>query len=1015
MDADFNLNAVRSQQTERQEQSLERLKQEQERTESRETRTLQASEANSSGIERTLQIEERAKAQAERARFAQQRQSEANEKRDQMHHKVMKWLSRLDTINAYLNALVKQSENPFSCRWIFDTAEYRAWVRTEDPINALWINSGPGTGKTILAGQIVRQLREDSENSQGTVVAFYFCNGVNASKDDPLAILRTILCQLLDSLPKLPEWVTELYRSSYLKGSESAQSLPFLDIQDLLDRTLDLFESVYIILDGIDELSDRKDLLTYLTALGRRGVRDKVKVLVISRMESDVRQAIGSYMSFAIHPSNTKNDMRSYIARSIRAKLNLDPAEVSNTENTLSKRARGMFIWVRLVIDLLADAANAEEYHEILREIPQELHEIYCLIVEKIHKKVVNGPPSKKVRAKAILRWLALSFRPLRMQELQEALATEDSVDEKPNKNLSWEGNLARFRPTEKAILDVCGNLIDEENGTISLLHHTAREFLVTSSGYRSSEVQQYTVYINTGNAKITVLCLTYLINTDSSLRSSINAAIERDASRDDLRKDVLSTYPFYEYACRQWPFHFGRCPIESNPEPLKIFPTFQLCTSWYQGWSLFHPSGRVPHSKLFQRLRKHGAAVCAWLDLLNVMLGGFVSQSDVSLDDITKYTVDAPLLLRERCTVSFVNVMSLETAAKLGYHSVVSQILKITSPNYSTVKPAFNSAISKDHAETIAVLCEYLATRDWVSHPLEMAQAKGDKRIEKVLLKRLQEKEADIEQFLGIDAKKSRPRAFRMLPVDDANQGMFDRPYWESVTPVSDGGNYLAYRESNTHKPRQHHEQIHKRQRERVLPRVSATQHTEDEVEDVIPIHRRPAFIRMPASPNFRVEYVRDRLNALHEVSTIVHEDNEDGSPRAETRQERFVNEVAEDMQRAESAENPDLRLAAYYLLASSPTYAYSSTFGPHFHPTNRRACRPSKVFPHIDVAHRAVRERTWPVLGDISSTPNASWRIPMWQRGPLSNRSWRFYRSSPRRSDNTSTYHFPRRRAST
>ena len=1001
MDADFNLNAVQSQQAEIQKQSVERSQQEEERKQARDSRGLQKSEADAAEVERRLQTEERAKAHAERARFAQLRQNEASEKRDQMHHKTMKWLSRLDTVNAYLNALVKHSENPSSCKWIFDTVEYQSWMRTDDPINALWINSGPGTGKTILAGQIVRHLRECSDNSN-TVVTFYFCNGVNASKDDPLAILRTILCQLLDALPEIPQRVTELYRNSYLKGSESAHSLPFLDIQDLLNSTIELFDAVYVILDGIDELSDRRDLLTYLTALGRRGVQDKVKVLVISRMESDIRQAIGNYMSFAIHPSNTKSDMRSYITRSIRAKLDLQPPDVQKTQNVLFKRARGMFIWVRLVIDLLAEAANADECHEILQEIPQELHEIYCLIIGKIHRKVASGPPRKKLRAKSILSWLALSFRPLRIQELQEALATEESLNAKSSENLTWEQKLVRFSPTEKSILDVCGNLIDEENGVISLLHHTAREFLVASysTTRESSEIQQYTADMNVDNAKITKCCLSYLVNRDSSLGASFNEYNKQDLSREDLRMHLLSSYPFYEYACRQWPYHLGRCSADSNAGPLEIFPTFQLCTSWYQGWSLFHPSGRVPHAKLFQRLRKHGPTICAWLDLLNVMLGGFVSQSDVSLEDIAKYTIDAPRLLRERCAVSFVNVMSLDTAAKLGYHSVVSQILKITSPNYSIVKPAFNSAIAKNHTETVAVLCEYLVTRDWISHPLELAQARGDKSIEKVLLKRLREKDAEIEQFLGSDAKKLKPRVFRMLPVDDASQGMFDRPYWESVSPVNDCGTYLAYRDSGAHNPVRnpirHPARNQENQRERVLPMRPTRQHAEEGDGEGFPTQRRPAFIRMPADRNSKVEFLRAGANALQARMTSAHKYHKNGSTKTEIRQETLGLEVAPYLQDEDSEEENNRRLAAYYLLASSTNYAYSSCFGPHFHPTDPIVCRPSKVFPHVDVVHSAIRERTWPVLMDIGPSLRMNWRMEMGPRSLLLQASLRSNRSS-------------------
>ena len=996
VDAEFNLNLAQSLQSQHRALRIEHSKQNEERDKARESRKLQESEVQSAETERKLQAEERAKAQAERIRFAQQKQSEADETRDKNRHRIMKWLSRSDTVNPYLNALAKQSENPSSCRWIFETDEYQTWATVDDPSNALWIHSGPGTGKTILAGQIVRQLRENQVNDNAAVT-FFFCNGVNASKDDPLAILRTILCQILDGLPDIPEWVAEQYRNSYLKGSESAQSLPFLDIRDLLSRTIDLFRRVHLILDGIDELSDRGDLLTYLTALGRRGVEDKVKVLVISRMESDIRYAIGNYLSLAILPSNTKNDMRNFISNSIRAKLDLQQSEASGVQKILFKRARGMFIWVRLVVDLLGEAANTDEYHEILREIPGGLHEIYCLVIEKIHKKVLSGPPSKKLRARSIFRWLALSFRPLKIQELQDALATEDFVDGTSSKDLSFEQGISRFRSTEKAIMDICGNLVDEENGAISLLHHTAREFLLSSSGFRSPEVQQYTVYANTGNAKITKFCLTYMINSDSTLQHLFDESVKNAKNRHDLRDAISSLYPFFEYACRQWPYHFGRCPMELNAEPLAAFPTFQLCTFWYQGWSLFHPSGRVPHSKLFQRIRKHGATVCAWLDLLNIMLGGFVSQSDVSLEDIAEYTSDAPLLLKERSAASFVNILNLETAAKLGYHSMVSQILKITSPSYGTVKPAFNVAIRKEHSETIAVLCEYLVTRDWTPHPIEIAEGKGDKGIEKILAKRLQERDTEIEKFLGHDPQKQKPRVFRMLPSSDAERKMFDRPYWEYDTPVSDRGNYLAYRNKDKNgflrevdrEPNRPQQQTSsntsQRQpfqlppfRDRHLPYAT---HVNTIPDDQRQIQRR---FRLPAKPRtHKTTSRREPEGVSVKTSTSVTVFNNGEHVEVDRSPANYVENLTSrtpitcamvDWNRWRILNGSQggwthshARLAAYYLLTSSPRYAFSSILGPSFHLIDAAKCSPSNRFPYLEVFDSAIRERTWPTHSDL------------------------------------------------
>jgi hypothetical protein len=86
----------------------------------------------------------------------------------------MKWLSRSDTESAYTAARAKHAENPSSCSWIFETSEYKSWCSPIDPIHSLWINAGPGTGKTILAGHIIHTIRDKYQQENSAVAYFFF-------------------------------------------------------------------------------------------------------------------------------------------------------------------------------------------------------------------------------------------------------------------------------------------------------------------------------------------------------------------------------------------------------------------------------------------------------------------------------------------------------------------------------------------------------------------------------------------------------------------------------------------------------------------------------------------------------------------------------------------------------------------------------------------------------------------------------------------------------------------------
>ena len=119
------------------------------------------------------------------------------EKDSRLRHKIMKFLSRTEVVTTYRHALLQGSEDSIRstfCGWVFETPAYKQWQNPRDPSHALWMFSGPGTGKTVLAAQIVRWLREEYPQDCSAVL-YFFCNGLNAYRDDSSAIWRTLLCQ----------------------------------------------------------------------------------------------------------------------------------------------------------------------------------------------------------------------------------------------------------------------------------------------------------------------------------------------------------------------------------------------------------------------------------------------------------------------------------------------------------------------------------------------------------------------------------------------------------------------------------------------------------------------------------------------------------------------------------------------------------------------------------------------------------------------------------------------------
>lgn len=178
------------------------------------------------------------------------------------------------------------------------------------------------------------------------------------------------------------------------------------------------------------------------------------------------------------------------------------------------------FLWVHFQIIELCDAASDEGIREILEHLPEGLYDTYTRIFEKIAKTRARATVLK------IMMWTLCARRPLRVEELQEAVAF-DSYDK------SW--NADKIPDGDKMIKSCHGLVVrDVENDVeyVRLAHHTVQQYLVAPQDMLSAttfyDFEQLTLGVqfwpelykfrcNYKDAEILAgkLCVTYLRFSD--------------------------------------------------------------------------------------------------------------------------------------------------------------------------------------------------------------------------------------------------------------------------------------------------------------------------------------------------------------------------------------------------------------------------------------------------------------------------------------------------------------------
>lgn len=186
----------------------------------------------------------------------------------------------------------------------------------------------------------------------------------------------------------------------------------------------------------------------------------------------------------------------------------------------VSRTKSNRFLWVHFQLIDLCNATSDEDIREVLEHLPEGLYNTYTRIFNKIAKT------GSKATVEKIMMWMVCARRPLRVEELQEAVAFTSS-------DKSWNANKI---PDGDRMIKSCHGLVtrdvEKETEKVCLAHHTVQQYLVchqklesaTSIGeFKESTLTEdywpelYKLRCNSKAAEIMAgkICMTYLCFSD--------------------------------------------------------------------------------------------------------------------------------------------------------------------------------------------------------------------------------------------------------------------------------------------------------------------------------------------------------------------------------------------------------------------------------------------------------------------------------------------------------------------
>jgi Cdc6-like AAA superfamily ATPase len=225
---------------------------------------------------------------------------------------------------------------PNTGKWLIRSPDYVDWMKGSTSF--LWLYGIPGSGKTILASFVVEDVKEFCKSTALNGWAYYYFY-FRREKDEVPHFLCWVINQLCRQSKYIPPEVQELHRHGGEPGTAS--------LLIALSAVLTGFQQVYLILDALDESTNRPQLLDVLIKLSSDANFAKLRILATSRKEQDIERALRGISTVISLNQNqwVDNDIRFYIQSRLREdrKLSRWPEALrSEIEVALVKGAMGM-------------------------------------------------------------------------------------------------------------------------------------------------------------------------------------------------------------------------------------------------------------------------------------------------------------------------------------------------------------------------------------------------------------------------------------------------------------------------------------------------------------------------------------------------------------------------------------------------------------------------------------------------------------------------------------------------
>ncbi|KZL86377.1 ankyrin repeat protein, partial [Colletotrichum incanum] len=466
-------------------------------------------------------------------------QAQDMEERD----KILDWLTLTEYGTQQSDAYSRRQEG--TGQWFLDMDKFKNW--TAEKGRTLLCPGMPGAGKTIMASLVVEELFTRFCNDPNVGIAYIYYNFDDQDRQTTHDCLSSLAKQLVRPQATIPKTLKCIYER-HEKGKTTRCLQETLEV---LRAAVSLYTRLFLIIDALDECNPIS-LPVFLREVFQLQQHHSAGVFATSRNIPRIIESPEFEFSPVSEVRAIDSDLWQYVDGRIpgmQAFVQDRPDLQELVRKGIINDSKGMFLLAQLTIDSLFTKTTPKALRQSIDRVTTG-YGAYSSIYDEAMQRIRVQPPDHWRLAEQIPGWLTNVKRPLKLVELQHALALEEDAEETDIDNI----------PSAEIMISVCAGLvtINEGSDIIRLVHQTTQEYFD----------ERKHILFQDFSSEMTTKCVGYLSfdfcrqyrRHDLWILWSWILTTQDLAFRD-------SCLPFYEYAALNW----GRHARDSGKVPCGV------------------------------------------------------------------------------------------------------------------------------------------------------------------------------------------------------------------------------------------------------------------------------------------------------------------------------------------------------------------------------------------------------------------------------------------------------------